>query len=104
LKVGFVAVRLLLVKEVTLVGEVHGDARLCSSSDNFWVSLRTSGLNHGGYACVDQNLKSVGKREEGVGCRDGTLGSTRCSLNGKAAGVNSVYLTHADANRGTVLG
>jgi hypothetical protein len=54
------------VEEVALSGEVHGDSGCLGCRDNLVITHRTARLNHGLYARVNQNLKTIGEWEECV--------------------------------------
>ena len=58
--------RILLVEEVAGAGEVHGDSCGVGCGNHFFITDGSAGLDHGADTGVEQNLQTVGEREERV--------------------------------------
>lgn len=96
------------MEEVAGAGHIHGDAGLAAASNTSsrgWTTRLDDGLD----TCVDKNLRTIGEREERVGCRNSAL-SAVCTIsqrirtfNGQVGGIDTIHLTHAYANRGLIM-
>jgi UDPglucose 6-dehydrogenase len=90
-----------LVIEVAGAGEVEGDAGDARCLDHFLVTDRPARLGYGADAAVDQDLQTVGEREERVGGRHGPGRAVTCPADRQPTRVHPVHLAHADPHRGT---
>ena len=55
-----------LMAEVSFSRKYHSNPRLIGDLDHFWVSTRTSRLNHGSDSCFDGGFDTVWEREERI--------------------------------------
>src|SRR5689334_1924274 len=88
------------VEEVALTGEVHRDARGLRCCDDVLVADGTTRLHDRGDARSDEDLGTVGEREERVGGRDGPRRPLTRAADREVARVDAVDLPHAHADRG----
>ena len=92
------------MREVSLVGEDHGDPRLVRCFDDLVVSNRSPGLHDRGTASLDCGFESVLEREECIGCARpsgcSAIGLLRCD----PSCVSAILLTCADSDRLAILG
>jgi hypothetical protein len=61
------------------IGEKHRDSCRLSRSNDLFIAHTSTWLNNGGNACMDKNLKTISKREEGITCCNRSLCSTACA-------------------------
>src|SRR5947209_16621518 len=87
------------VEEVPGAGEVERGAGGAARLDRLVVADRSAGLDDGANARLEQHLRAVGEREEGVARGDRPLRPVTGTAHGKAGRVDAVDLTHADAYR-----
>ena len=86
-------------------GQVHRDACRLRGRDDLIVSDRSARLHHCGDPGVDEDLQTVGEREEGVRGGDRTGGAFGSgTFDGEFGLVDAVDLAHAHAHRGAALG
>ena len=67
------------MEEVAGAGHIHGDAGLAGRFEHFLIADGTTRLDDGLDTCVDKNLRTIGEREERVGCRNSAL-SAVCTI------------------------
>ena len=78
--------------------------------DDLLIADGTAGLHDGLDARIDKHLSAIGEREERVGSGNRTGGAigavSQCvgAVDGQMAGIHTVDLAHADADRGLIVG
>ena len=92
------------MKEVSLTGEVHGDAGRFRRGNNFFVTNGPARLHNGDDTRGKQHLEPVSEGEEGITGGDRASSPFAGAGHGKMAGVNTVDLAHSDADGGAVVG
>ena len=69
-----------------------------SCSDNFFITHRTTRLNHRGDTRSRSRFDAVGEWEEGIGCHHGALRKLAGLLSGNANCGDPRHLTRTDAD------
>ena len=92
------------VAEVTHSGKDHGEAEAVGGGDDVSVADGAAGLDDGGGAGLGDDLKTIGKREEGIGSGDAS-GERKHGFHGAEAGrIDARHLAGADAEGLAVAG
>ncbi len=89
------------MEKVAFVSEIHCDATGNGSRNDFFITHRTTRLNHSPYSSVNENLKPISEREERVARRDAPRSAVAGAGNGEVARVNAIHLTHSNTDRCT---
>jgi hypothetical protein len=56
------------MEEMASPCQVHGRSSGAGCFDYFFIANRAAGLHHCSHSCLQENLKAIGEREEGIRC------------------------------------
>ena len=92
------------MEEMAGAGHIHGDIGLTSRFEHLFVTDGSSWLHDGLDPCIDQDLGTIGEREERIGCGYCAPGaidpiSQRVgAFDRQVGGIHTIDLSHADAD------
>ena len=87
----------LRVREVAYARHKHWNICCLGGCDNFFVTHASTWLNDCGNTCVEQDLQSIGEREERVTCSHARLAAISGTTDSETSRINAVDLTRKPA-------
>src|SRR5512133_976224 len=87
------------VKEMSRASEIHRRSSSLYGRNDVLIAHRATRLDNRRHSGAEQNLRPVGKREEGIRGGDRSASTVSCPLHSQSAGVDPIHLPHPDPHR-----